>query len=81
MSIFYIMYIFLKTNGFFVCNQLYLQVEGMSEFQPIKLLLLQLDELLTVCKTLRHLEDRRVFRAITVTETQRHRTGSDSVVV
>ena len=46
------------TKGFFVCNQLYLQVEGMSEFQPIKLLLLQLEEILTVCKALRHLEDR-----------------------
>lgn len=39
----------------YMCNQLYLQVQGVLEFQTEKLLLMQLDEILTVCKALRHL--------------------------
>lgn len=37
------------------CPQLYLQVQGVLQLQPVKLLILQLEEILTVGKALRQL--------------------------
>lgn len=50
----YLLYID-SEKAIFLCDLLYLQVEGMFEFQTEKLLLLQLEKILTVCEALWHL--------------------------